>query len=115
MTDGPAGATVRFRASAGGDLESIRVPAFSMAGPVVDTNRAGEAFASAALATLLDAGWGPGPAAPELVARAATRGAAAAALVLRRADFGFPAADEVDAAVAPRAGLNRVAWAGDPG
>ncbi len=98
VTDGPAGAWVRFRGEGGGSDE-IRVPAFPRSDPIRDTNRAGEAFASAMLATLVDSGWTPGPTSSELVRVAATRGSAAAALVLGRADFGFATAREVDEAV----------------
>ena len=51
---------------------------------------AGEAFASELIATLLRAGWTPGVTPPDLARLAADRASAAAALVLDRADFGFP-------------------------
>ena len=98
VTDGPRGATVRFRSAAGGRGE-IHVPAFRRTTPILDTNRAGEAFASTMLATLVATGWTPGPVAPDLVRRAAWRGSAAAALVLGRADFGFATPGAIDAAV----------------
>ncbi len=98
VTDGPAGASVRFRAEGGG-FDEIRVPAFPRLGPIRDTNRAGEAFASTMLATLVDAGWTPRAASADLVRVAATRGSAAAALVLGRTEFGFASASEIDEAV----------------
>ena len=100
VTDGPRGATVRFRAEADADVVAeLTVPAFPRAVPIVDTNRAGEAFAASLLATLVNAGWAGGPVAADLVRRGALRGSAASALVLGRADFGFPTLAEVDRAV----------------
>ena len=98
VTDGPRGATVRYRAD-DGSTKRVEVAAFPRSTPIVDTNRAGEAFAATLLATLLDAGWAPGPVASGLVERAAVRASAAAALVLGRGDFGFATDSEVDAAV----------------
>jgi len=100
VTDGPAGSVVRFREAAGGRLSGeINVPAFPRSRPPKDTNRAGEAYAATLVRALLDAGWVPGPTDAGLVAGAAGRAAAAAALVLDRPGFGFPTADEVDAAL----------------
>ena len=48
---------------------------------------------------LLDRGWEPGVADPELVRTAAERASAAAALELDRVDFGFPTPEAIDAAV----------------
>ncbi len=98
ITDGPLGAEVRFTATHGGPT-TIRIPAFPRSCPIVDTNRAGEAFASGLLATLLEAGWTPGPASPDLIRVAAERGSAAAALTLGLAGFGFPSRAEVVAAI----------------
>ena len=52
---------------------------------------------------LLDHGWTPGPSEASLVAAAAVRGSAAAALVLDLEAFGFPTTEAIDAAI--RAGL----------
>jgi ribokinase len=98
ITDGPAGSVVRFT-NPFGEPVSLRVPAFPRRRPPRDTNRAGEAFASALLTTLLDGGWTPGVADELLVRRAAERATAAAALVLDRSEFGFPTSDEIDGAL----------------
>ena len=99
ITDGSRGATLRFRAE-NGSRQQIEVPAFPRVGPIVDTNRAGEAFASTLLRTLVAANWEPGRTTPDLARHAIVRASAAAALVLARSDFGFPTADEIDQAVA---------------
>lgn len=99
VTDGPAGSVVRFTDPTGEPV-SLRRPAFPRSRPPRDTNRAGEAYAAALVATLLDAGWSPGVVEPGLVRRAADRARAAAALVLDRPDFGFPTDLEIDAVVA---------------
>ncbi len=98
VTDGPAGASIRFTTPEG-DPGRLAVPAFPRSRPPRDTNRAGEAFAATLIATLLGAGWSPGVTSPDLARVAAERAAAAAALVLDRADFGFPTPGEVDAAL----------------
>jgi len=98
ITDGPRGSCVRFTTPAG-EPGLVTVPAFERALPPRDTNRAGEAYAATLLTTLLDGGWSPGTAPEELVAHAARRAGAAAALVLDRLDFGFPTAVEIDAAL----------------
>jgi len=98
VTDGPNGSTVRFTTPEG-EAGRVEMPAFPRDRPPRDTNRAGEAYASTLLASLLDGGWSPGVADPSLVRRAAERASAAAALVLDRAGFGFPTADEIDAAL----------------
>ena len=98
ITDGPRGALVRFVDEAG-KQDQIEIPVFPRTTPIVDTNRAGEAFAATFLATLVEAGWMPGPVPRALVERAAWRGSAASALVLGRSDFGLPTLDEVDQAV----------------
>ena len=56
VTDGPRGAEIRFCDPAGAIIR-IHQPAFPRARPPRDTNRAGEAFASTLVATLLDQGW----------------------------------------------------------
>jgi ribokinase len=98
ITDGPRGSCVRFTTPSG-EPGMVTVPAFPRTEPPRDTNRAGEAYASTLLATLLDGGWCPGVADEALVAHAARRAAAAAALVLDRLDFGFPTPAEIDAAL----------------
>lgn len=98
VTDGPGGSCVRFTTPRG-EAGMVKVAAFPRDAPPRDTNRAGEAYAATLLATLLDGGWSPGVAEEALVAHAATRAAAAAALVLDRLDFGFPDAGEIDAAM----------------
>jgi sugar/nucleoside kinase (ribokinase family) len=98
VTDGPHGATIRFT-TPDGDAGRIEVPAFPRSHPPRDTNRAGESFASTLLATLLEAGWTPGVTSPDLIQLAAERASAAAALVLDRADFGFPTQGEIDEAL----------------
>jgi ribokinase len=97
VTDGAAGCTVWFHSVADGRLS---FPVFPRTRPPADTNRAGETFATNFLLVLLESGWRPGPVVPELIARAATRASAAAALVLDLRDFGFPTQTEIDAALA---------------
>lgn len=101
VTDGAAGAEARFTDPEGA-AKTIRVPAFPRSRPPRDTNRAGEAFASTFLATLLDRGWRPESctAEIELVREAMTRASAASALVLDLPRFGFPTPAEVHEALA---------------
>jgi ribokinase len=98
ITDGPNGSVIRYTTPQG-EPGRLTVPAFPRAHPPRDTNRAGEAYASTLVTTLLDAGWTPGVTEPELIERAALRASAAAALVLDRVDFGFPSNEEIDTAV----------------
>ncbi len=102
VTDGPRGAVVRFTTPEG-DPGRIEVPAFPRAHPPRDTNRAGEAFGSTLISTLLDGGWTPGVTPTDLARGAVDRASAAAALILDRADFGFPSAARIDGAI--RAGM----------
>lgn len=102
ITEGPRGSTLRFHGPSGSRVEVI-APAFPRANPPLDTNRAGEAFAATLLQTLWNEGWRGGGLDEDLARRAATHAAAAAALVLDRDRFGFPEAEEVDAAL--RAGV----------
>ena len=60
VTDGPRGATLRYLNPIG-ETAWFSLPAFPRTHPPRDTNRAGEAFASTLIATLLDHGWTPGP------------------------------------------------------
>lgn len=100
VTDGPRGAAIRFRSSSG-SWDEVAVEPFTRTAPPRDTNRAGEAFASTLVATLLDEGWWPGrvPAAADQVARAARRASAASALELDMERFGFPDDAAIDAAL----------------
>ena len=95
VTDGPNGSIVRFTTPSGEPGE-VKMPAFPRSEPPRDTNRAGEAYASALVSTLIDAGWSPGVAERSLVRLAAARGSTAAALVLDRVEFGFPSPTEID-------------------
>jgi ribokinase len=100
VTDGENGSTVRFTTPQG-EPGRLLVPAFPRDRPPRDTNRAGEAYAAALVATLLDHGWqaASGVVDPDLILLAAHRASAAAALVLDRVDFGFPSPAEVDRAL----------------
>jgi sugar/nucleoside kinase (ribokinase family) len=100
VTDGPAGSAVRFTTPQG-EPGCVVVPAFPRACPPQDTNRAGEAYAAALIATLLDHDWraASGIVDQDLIEAAAQRAAAAAALVLDHAQFGFPSPSEIDAAL----------------
>ena len=100
ITDGPRGIDLSSPIGPASRSGSA-IPAFPRERPPRDTNRAGEAFASTLVAALLDGGWdGSSRAVDEgLVRTAAERAAAAAALVLDRLDFGFPAPEEIDAAL----------------
>jgi sugar/nucleoside kinase (ribokinase family) len=100
VTDGPAGSTVWFTTPSH-ESRRIHIPAFPRDHPPRDTNRAGEAFASTLVTTLLDHGWNAASIVVEesLIRTAAERASAAAALVLDRLDFGFASVEEVDAAL----------------
>ncbi len=100
VTDGPRGSTVRYTTPPG-EAGLLRVEAFPRDRAPRDTNRAGEAFGAAFIGSLLDQSWNAasGVVDDELIRKAAVRASAAAALVLDRADFGFPTALEVDAAL----------------
>jgi sugar/nucleoside kinase (ribokinase family) len=100
VTDGPSGSLAQFTTPQG-EPGTIRVPAFPRNRPPRDTNRAGEAFAATFISTLLSQGWLPasGVVAADLVRQAMIRAAAAAALVLDRTDFGFPAPEDVESAL----------------
>jgi ribokinase len=101
VTEGASGAWARFTDPLG-ESRRVQVPAFPRARPPRDTNRAGEAFASFLIATLLGRGWRPSSctAAVDDVRAAMLRASAASALVLDRVGFGFPTASEVDDALA---------------
>jgi ribokinase len=95
ITDGPRGCDVVFH-----DPESrrttIHFPAFPRSHPPRDTNRAGEAFASTLVKSLLESGWEGGAVAESTLRHAAERAMIAASLVLDRSDFGFPTEREID-------------------
>jgi ribokinase len=99
VTDGPRGSSDRFTTPLG-EPGLVTVPALPRAAPPGDTNRAGEAYAATLLTTLLEGSWCPGVADEGLVAHAAKRASAAAALVLDQLAFGFPTADQIDRALA---------------
>jgi ribokinase len=100
VTDGRDGSSVRYTRLCG-DPGALRVPAFPRARPPFDTNRAGEAYASAFVATLLGAGWTGrlGAIEDDLVRTAALRASAAAALVLDIEGFGFASDAQIDEAI----------------
>jgi ribokinase len=98
VTDGPRGAEIRYTTPTG-DAGRLEISAFPRREPPKDTNRAGEAFASTLVTTLLDGGWSPGVTEEGLIRSAAVRASAAAALELDRVDFGFPTPEEVDRAL----------------
>ncbi len=112
VTDGPNGCLVRFTTPEG-EAGRVEVPAFPRAYPPGDTNRAGEAFAAALVGALLDGGWSNGVVSQALVREAAVRASAAAALVLDRTRFGFPSADEIDAALRAGRVAGRTGGGGD--
>ena len=100
VTDGPSGSLARFTTPQG-EPGTVHVPAFPRDRPPRDTNRAGEAFGAAFIDTLLSQGWQStsGVVATDLVRLAMIRSSAAAALVLDRTDFGFPAAEDLESAL----------------
>lgn len=98
ITDGAEGGIVRFR-DLSGNVQEHREPAFPRGRPPRDTNRAGEAYASTLLGTLLDLGWTTGPVSADLASKASRRASAAAALVLDREEFGFPSPEEIEQAL----------------
>jgi ribokinase len=100
VTDGRSGSLARFTTPQG-EPGTVCVPAFPRDRPPRDTNRAGEAFAATFISTLLSQEWQPasGVIAADLVRLAMIRASAAAALVLDRTDFGFPAPEDVELAL----------------
>ena len=98
ITDGPRGAEVRYTTPTG-EAGRLEIPAFPRTHPPRDTNRAGEAFASTFVTSLLDAGWSPDSTPDDLIRLAAVRASAASALVLDRAEFGFPTDGEIERAL----------------
>lgn len=98
VTDGPAGAILRFREAQDG-VREIALPAFPRQEPPRDTNRAGEAFGATLIGALMDDGWSGGPLAEDILRRAGLRASVAAALVLDELGFRFPAPEEIDRAL----------------
>ena len=100
VTEGPAGSSARFTTPQG-EPGFVRLPAFPRSHPPRDTNRAGESFAACLVKTLLSEGWNPASAVADegLMRYAMLRASAAAALVLDRIEFGFPADDQIEAAL----------------
>ncbi len=100
VTDGSAGSLVRFTTESG-DPGRLQIPALPRERPPCDTNRAGEAYAATLVATLLDHGWDARAGVVEegLIRLAANRASAAAALELDLVEFGFPGAEQIDAAL----------------
>ena len=103
VTEGSSGSLARFTTPQG-EPGTVHVPAFPRDRPPQDTNHAGETFAATFITMLLAQRWQPasGVVAADLVRQAMVRASAAAALVLDRTDFGFPAPEAVD--IALRAG-----------
>ena len=100
VTDGAAGSTVRFT-TPGHMSGHLQVSPFPRDHPPRDSNRAGEAFGSTFIETLLDGGWNAalGTVETSLIRAAAERASAASALVLDLLDFGFPTSAEIDKAL----------------
>jgi sugar/nucleoside kinase (ribokinase family) len=98
VTDGANGSVVRYMTPEG-EAGRLVVSAFPRANPPKDTNRAGEAYASTLVTSLLEGGWTPGASDPALDQSAGLRASAAAALVLDRVEFGFPSRGEIEAAL----------------
>ncbi len=99
VTDGANGCVIRFTTPEG-EAGRLELPAFPRSNPPRDTNRAGEAFASTLVQTLMEEGWEPSAGTPSsLIERAGLRASAAAALVLDRVEFGFPTRREIDKAL----------------
>ncbi len=100
VTHGTAGSRVWFT-SPSNESRRLDIPVFPRDHPPRDTNRAGEAFASTFLGTLLDHGWDGTLTVVEenLIRMAAERASASAALQLDRLEFGFANAEEIDAAL----------------
>ena len=102
VTAGTKGATVYFHNQAG-QSTSLHVPAFRPGEPPVDTNRAGESFASAFLSCLLDEveldAMKSGTFAHELIEQAAREAAVAAHLQVQTSSFQFHDRDRIRAAM----------------
>lgn len=97
-TDGANGCRIRFWDRDGVRREIIE-PAFPRARPPRDTNRAGEAFASTLVTTLIEANATLDRIDPALIQAATIRASAAAALEIDLVRFGFPSRFAIDRAV----------------
>lgn len=98
VTNGDRGANIQTAWTT--DSPPLHVPAFPRLRPIVDTNRAGEAFGATLVQALLEAGWRRGqPVDLERIAACGRRAAAAATLVLDLDRFGFPESATIDRAL----------------
>jgi ribokinase len=100
ITDGEHGVFARSRPDIASAWTQVRLPAFPRARPPTDTNRAGEAFASSFLTSVLQMDDPARLADPIWLEEATRRGTVAAALVIDLARFAFPTMEEIDAALA---------------
>lgn len=100
VTRGPEGAEISWR-DRDGSRRTHFEPVFPRGRPPVDTNRAGEAFASHFVLALRENAWSAAgrQVDEERVRHAARQAAAAAALVIDMPRFGFPSRIEVQEAV----------------
>ena len=96
VTRGPDGADI-YWTDRSGIRQNFYQPVFPRSVPVVDTNRAGEAFASFLIQSLMAQGWSKTEMniTSEMVQRASLAGSAAAGLTIQLPNFGFPSAQEV--------------------
>ena len=96
VTRGPDGADI-YWTDRSGIRQNFYQPVFPRSVPVVDTNRAGEAFASFLIQSLMTQGWSKTEMniTSEMVQRASLAGSAAAGLTIQLPNFGFPSAQEV--------------------
>lgn len=100
VTRGPEGAEILWR-NERGERESHFEPAFPRHRPPVDTNRAGEAFASHLILKLVEEGWSHVRQSvdAQTIRIAARHASAAAGLVIGMPRFGFPTCEEVERTV----------------
>lgn len=100
ITRGPEGAEIHWRNELG-ERQNHFEPAFPRRRPPVDTNRAGEAFASFLILKLVDHGWSHEHRAfdAQAVRVAASHASAAAGLVIGMPRFEFPSQVDVERAV----------------
>lgn len=101
VTQGPSGTTINWRVSTG-ERHFYHEPAFPRTVPPNDTNRAGEAFGSAFLKSLLQSGWCRAYNQPdlEMIQRAARLASVTAGLTINITSFGFPSDDQTRSAIA---------------
>lgn len=100
ITLGPEGAEILWR-NRRGERESHFEPAFPRRQPLVDTNRAGEAFASQLILKLVETGWAHERRTvdEQSVRVAALHASASAGLVIGMPRFGFPSRADVERTV----------------